>query len=120
MLIVEDDPLSARLLFFLLADAGCNVRVAGSAEAALAILTLFPARAIVLDLVLPRMSGLLLARTLKTERSTCDIVIVAVSVLSGPDTERVALAAGCVAYVCKPIDTQTFAWTLACHLKGRL
>jgi CheY-like chemotaxis protein len=33
-----------------------------------------------------------------------------------PDAERVALRAGCAAYLRKPIDTETFAAAVAKHL----
>ena len=119
ILVVEDDPASARLLAVLLRILGCDVRLAPSAEEALAVLDEFPARVLVLDLVLPRMGGLLLAKQLKRSSATRDIVVIAVSVVDGPETERLALESGCAAYVRKPIDIEAFTRTLLALLKGR-
>jgi len=113
VLIVEDDPASARLMSVVLATEGCDVRVAASAEQGLDILHAFPVRVIVLDLVLPRMSGLLFARQLKEVPATRDIVIIAVTFMSGADAERVILEAGCDSYLRKPIDTVNLVRTVA-------
>jgi two-component system cell cycle response regulator DivK len=119
ILVVEDDPASARLLAVLLRTVGSDVRIASSAEEALTLLREFPARVLVLDLVLPRMSGLLLAQQLKQSSATRHIVVIAVSVVDGPETERLALESGCAAYVRKPIDIDSFTSTLIALLKGR-
>lgn len=119
VLLVENDPASARLLFVLLANEGSDVRIARNAEEALAILKVFAARILVVDLVLPRMSGLLLVRQVKADPSTRDIIAIAVSIVDGPETERLALESGCAAYVRKPIDVQTFAKTVMTHMKGK-
>ncbi len=119
VLIVEDDPPGARMLFAALTSEGCEVRVASSAEEGLDVLYHFDAAVIVLDLVLPRMSGLLLARELKAAAVTCDIVIIAVSFLNGPETERLALEAGCDAFLQKPLGTSTLVRTIA-HLLPRI
>lgn len=108
VLVVEDDPASAKLLSFILEREGCHVRVATSAEEALTTMTTFRPRAIVLDLVLPRMSGILLAEQLSARPEGHDLVIVAVSAFNGPEAVRVAEKAGCAAYVRKPIDVDTF------------
>lgn len=101
------------MLVAALTGEGCEVRVATSAEEALDVLSGFEAAVMVLDLVLPRMSGLLLARRLKSVPSTRDMVIIAVSSLDGPETERLALEAGCGAYLKKPISPFTLASTIA-------
>lgn len=117
VLVVEDDTSSAKLLFVLLTEEGYDVRVARSAEEALAILPAFQPHVIVLDLVLPKMSGLLLAQRLKEDPSTRGIVVIAASSLNGPGTERLVEEAGCAAYVQKPIHTKTFAALVAQHLR---
>jgi CheY-like chemotaxis protein len=108
-LVVDDDPASAKLLAVLLRGEGFHVRVAGSAEEALDQLRTFQPHAVVLDLVLPLMSGLLLAQRLKADPATRDIVLIAVTSLSGSEGEAVALQAGCAAYLRKPIDALSFA-----------
>lgn len=115
-LLVEDDPAGARLLSGLLADAGCEVRVAASAEDAYIALRSFEPRLVVLDLVLPRMGGLMLARQLTGAARHAGLVIVAVSVMDAEVAGQLALQAGCTAFVGKPIDPLTFADTIAHHV----
>jgi len=118
ILVVEDDPAGARLLAVLLTSSGSDVRIAHSAEEALTVLEEFPAQVVVVDLLLPRMNGLLLVQRIKAAPATRDVVVIAVSVVNGPETERLALERGCAAYVAKPIDIQTFAATVNAHLRG--
>lgn len=116
ILVVEDDAASRKLLSLLLTEAGARVTAVASAEEALDVLATARPRLIVLDLILCRMGGLTFAEQLKSNEDTCHIVIVAVSALASPEAERIALKAGCVAYVQKPIDTSTFADLVASHL----
>jgi CheY-like chemotaxis protein len=118
VMIVEDDVLSAKLLAIVLRSEGCEVRIAGSAEAALEVMPSFRPRVIVLDLVLPAMSGLLFAELLRADPATRDVIIVAVTAFNGSEVERAVLEAGCVDYVRKPIDPLTFADRLRNVLRG--
>jgi two-component system cell cycle response regulator DivK len=117
ILIVEDDPASARLFAALLRSEGAETHVAVDAETALIALETFPAQVVVIDLILPKMSGLLLVKQLKADPRQRDVVIVAVSVINGPHTERMALEHGCAAYVQKPIDVDAFVRTVLAHLQ---
>jgi CheY-like chemotaxis protein len=118
ILIVEDDAASARLLLVVLTIEGGVARVAGDAEEALHILNEFPARVIVVDLMLPGMSGLVLVQKLKADPATRHIVAIAVSAVNGPEVAHLAAESGCAAYIRKPIDVQTFATTVSDLLKG--
>jgi CheY-like chemotaxis protein len=104
VLVVEDDPNNAKLVAIVLRAEGCDVHIARNAEDALTVVPIFRPRVIVLDLVLPMMSGVLLAQRLKSDTATADISIIAVTAFNGPEVERIARTAGCVAYIRKPID----------------
>jgi two-component system cell cycle response regulator DivK len=80
---------------------------------------MFSARLIVVNLVLPRMSGLLFVQQLKAAPSTRDIVVIGVWTVRGSKVERLAKKAGCAAYIQKPINVRTFARMVARHLKGK-
>jgi len=118
VLLIEDDAASRKLEAVVLTDAGALVTAVDSAEEGLTALGQRKADVIVLDLVLPKMGGLVLVEQLKADPATRDIVIIAVTSLNGPDVERVARRAGCAAYLKKPIDTQTFAATVGSYLEG--
>ena len=117
VLIVEGEEASARLIAGTLERHGCATKIAASAEEALTLLALFAPRAIVLDLVLPRLSGLVLAEHLKRDPATRDIPIIATSLFSVQDAARIARDAGCADYVRRPIDPASFAGLLRNHLE---
>lgn len=116
VLIVDPDASSAKLLAVILRGAGCDARVVDSGEAALLALSDFQPRALITELVLPLMSGVLLAQRLRADPAHADLVLIAVSSVNGRETDRVARAAGFATYVRKPIDAMTFPDLLATHL----
>ena len=106
VLVVEDSDAIRAAFTILLEESG--YAVAGAATGAEAV-RLAGDRApdlVLLDLGLPDMRGLDVARRLKADPATARVPLVA---LTGRDdeTDRGALlAAGCAAYLVKPIDTQ--------------
>ena len=104
------DPVSALPASVTLAKHGSDVRLVRTAEEALALMPGFRACVVVTDLVLPYMSGLLLARQLKSDPLTRDTAVIAVSAI---DAASLATEAGCAAYFRKPIDQQAYARTVA-------
>jgi CheY-like chemotaxis protein len=86
--------------------AGYQVSEAEAAEKALAAIKQERPDVILVDLLLPGMDGLTLVLKLKADPETRTIPIVAVTAYADRFNEREALAAGCDAYVVKPIDTR--------------
>lgn len=117
MLVVEDDAASAKLVSVVLQGEGCVVRAVESAEEAERALTDFDPRLIVLDLVLPTMSGLLFAQRLAAREGERPVVV-ATSVMNDPEVTRLALAAGCAVYLTKPIDPIALPGVIAACLGG--
>ncbi len=113
ILIVDDNETNLKLLKYLLASNGYAIRTAEDAEQALAILVTYRPAAIMLDLQLPGIDGLTLARKLRANPATRDVVIVAVTAHAMKGEEQRALAAGCDAFVTKPIDTRALPGRLA-------
>ena len=118
VLVVEDDHSNRKLFSLLLAEAGAVIEVAADAEEALRKLATFRPRLIIIDLILPRMSGLMLVHVLKTEPATRDVIALAVSSIDGPNIERMVLDAGFAVFIRKPVDAVTFAETIAATLKA--
>jgi CheY-like chemotaxis protein len=119
VLVVEDDAPSARLVDAVLTNEGATVKVVRTAEEALAAVPVFPARLMIVDLILPRMSGLLLVESMKADPSAHDIIAIAVSAVNGPEAERAALRSGCAAYLRKPIDIDTLIDLVISLVQGR-
>jgi CheY-like chemotaxis protein len=116
ILIVDDNPMNMKLVRILLTTEGYEVRTAVDADEALNVLKEFHPRVILMDIQLPGIDGLELTRRLKSDPSTQDITILALTayVMKG-DKEKI-LAAGCDGYIPKPIDTRTLAQLVAEYL----
>ena len=106
ILIVDDNASNTKLLAFLLAAKGYEIRTAANADEALAVIAQWRPRLILMDIQLPGMDGLTLTRQLKADPATRDIAIVAATAYAMKGDEQRALAAGCNGYLTKPIDTR--------------
>jgi CheY-like chemotaxis protein len=118
VLIVDGDASSAKRARDLLSRHGCEARIACSAEEAIAVLRTFHPRVVLIELVLPVMSGALLAQRLKADPETSDMVLVAVTAFSGFEAAQLAREIGCAGHVAKPIDGRTFPKQLLGYLRG--
>jgi CheY-like chemotaxis protein len=107
VLVVDDVPVNVKLLTTLLRAHGFTVESADSAEAALPLLDTGKFGALLLDLRLPGMDGLTLARELRTRPLHEQLIIIAVTANAMKRDQEAALAAGCDAFVSKPINTRT-------------
>jgi two-component system, cell cycle response regulator DivK len=104
ILVVEDNPVNMRLVRLILRTKGYNVDEAETGHDALAKLRANRPDLILLDMQLPGMDGFTLAAMLKSDAHTRAIPLVAVTAYAMKgDAERI-LAAGCDAYLRKPID----------------
>jgi CheY-like chemotaxis protein len=119
VIVVDDNRINAKLLQIVLGDEGYDVRTAGNAEEALALLQTFRPRLIMMDVRLPGMDGLTLTRRLKADAATRDIIIIAVTACAMHGDDQKALAAGCDDYITKPISTVLLPGLVARHLGGR-
>ena len=119
ILIVDDNPVNLRLASFLMTEQGYAVETASDARDALAKVASFRPHLILMDIQLPGMDGLDLARLLRDDPATESVVILALTAYAMKgDEDRVRLA-GCDGYVTKPIDTRTLPSIVAGHLRRR-
>jgi CheY-like chemotaxis protein len=118
ILIVDDNPTNLKLVAYLMSANGYDVTTAQDADAALAAIARNAPRLILMDLQLPGVDGLELTKKLKADPATKDIIIVAVTAYAMKGDEARALAAGCDAYITKPIDTRGLPSTIAGYLRG--
>jgi CheY-like chemotaxis protein len=106
ILVVEDEPACMKLAHVVLAADGHEVAGAGAVDSAIAEIARSEPEVILLDLELPHINGLDLARKLKRDPATRHIVIIAVTAYPERFPREKAIAAGCDAYIVKPIDTR--------------
>jgi CheY-like chemotaxis protein len=107
ILVIEDNPSHLKLAHLVLSAAGYDVNDAEAAEQALTAIKAAKPQLILMDLELPGMDGVALIRKLKCDPETADIQIVAVTSYQERFPRSEVLAAGCVAYIAKPINTRT-------------
>jgi len=118
ILLIEDNAANRDLTQFLLESQGYEVREAASAEEAFEILKTERPDLIVMDVQLPGMDGLEATRKLKENPPTRDIPVVAVTSYAMKGDREDAAAAGCAAYVTKPINKTTFLQEVAAHIRS--
>lgn len=109
ILIVEDDPIDMKLFSAVLKASDHRVFEEASAEQAIEALKTRHPEVILLDLKLPGMDGLALARRLKQHPATRHIPIVAITAAREKFSKEDALKAGCDAYIVKPVDTRNLS-----------
>ncbi|MEO8806528.1 MAG: response regulator [Burkholderiaceae bacterium] len=112
VMLVDDNAMNVELVSFVLGNEGFEVETASHADAALARITAAPPELILMDIQLPGMDGLELTRRLKADPKTRAIVIVAFTAYAMKGDEVKMRAAGCDAYLSKPIDVASFAATV--------
>lgn len=118
VLVVDDNPHNLKLARVVLEAAGYDVRTAVDAEDALFQLDSYAPGVILLDLQLPGMDGLTLARQIKADPARRGIRIVAVTAYAMKGDHDKALAAGCDGYMSKPIDIEALPRLVAALLTG--
>jgi CheY-like chemotaxis protein len=106
ILVIEDEPTSRKLASLVLQCEGHQVVDVESAEEAIDIVSVQRPDLILVDLALPGMNGLVLARRLKEDSQTRSIPIVAVTSYPDRFPREAAFDAGCDAFIVKPIDTR--------------
>jgi two-component system, cell cycle response regulator DivK len=106
ILVVEDNEIHRRLFNEMLRESGHVVVMAETGASAIKLAQQGERRKphlILLDVRLPDISGLDVARVLKSAPSTCNIPIIAVTAYAMPGDEQKVMQSGCDAYVSKPI-----------------
>lgn len=119
ILIIDDTPVNLKLTRILLTNEGYTVRTAVDAEEAIAILETFHPDLMLVDIQLPGMDGLELARRVKADPRTRDIVVVALTAFAMKGDRERAMEEGCDGYITKPIDTRTLPLRLREYLAKR-
>ncbi|HWQ04857.1 MAG TPA: response regulator transcription factor [Longilinea sp.] len=99
ILIVEDDPSIRKLVRVNLAKRGYTVSEAGDSHEAIALFQEVPVDLVLLDLVLPGLSGVDICAWI---RARSDVPIIILSARSEEDLKVAALDAGADDYVTKP------------------
>lgn len=106
ILVVDDNDAGQLLVRTVLELEGFRVDSAGSSEQVLERLNVRTPDLILMDVQLPGQDGLALTRQIKADAATAAIPIVALTAHAMAGDREQALAAGCIGYISKPIDTR--------------
>ena len=117
ILVIEDNELNMKLVKSLLKMGNYGILEATDAETGLKLLHEKKPDLILMDIQLPGMDGLTATKIIKTDPDMKDIPVVAFTSFAMDGDEDIALNAGCVGYITKPLDTQNFLETLEEFLK---
>jgi two-component system cell cycle response regulator DivK len=102
VLYVEDNEYNRKIVRQLLSRTGYRLREAADGEAALQMVTEERPDLVLMDVQLPKMSGLDATRALRGNPATADIPIIVVTSFALSGDDRRAMAAGASAYLAKP------------------
>ena len=119
VLLVEDQEDNRVLARKLLQRAGFRVEEATDGRQALAQAAALRPDLILLDVHLPEIDGLTVARTLRRSSDLKSLLIVALTANAMEGDRAKALEAGCDDYMTKPIDVPNFIATIRRILERR-
>jgi two-component system chemotaxis sensor kinase CheA len=110
-LIADDSPVVRDIIAQALRAHGMHVLVASDGEEALAMLGANTrVDVVVTDIDMPRLDGLGLVRTLRSQAISKHVPVVAISMRGGDVERRAAMAAGVSAYIDKGDFSQALLW----------
>src|SRR4030042_124041 len=104
ILVVDDQPQNNELLEAYLVPQGYEIIKAASGEKALEKLSGNQIDLILLDVMMPGMSGIEVLEKLRADEKTKAIPVVMVTVLKEIEDKEKALEAGCDDFISKPVD----------------
>jgi two-component system alkaline phosphatase synthesis response regulator PhoP len=104
VLIAEDDPKGAELLEAYLADSDYELRTAADGEQTLQQVAAWKPDLILLDVMMPRISGFEVCKRLRADPATRDIGIIMVTALDETSDIERANEAGTNDFITKPVN----------------
>lgn len=105
VLVVDDEPMNLQLLQDLLEPRGYTVLTAPDGETGLALASGRKPDVVLLDVMMPRLSGFEVCRRLKTDPGTAMIPVLLVTSLDAREDRLAGIGAGANDFITKPIDS---------------
>ncbi len=119
ILVVDDDPRNRKLLEEYLLGAGYEVRLAYDGRSALAAVAERPPDLVLLDVMMPDLSGLEVCRQIKGDPRTRLCQVVLVTALDGAPHRVEGLDTGADDYIAKPVRREEFMAKVRSMLRAR-
>jgi CheY-like chemotaxis protein len=119
VLVVDDQAVNLELLSHILAAAGYEVQVASSGARALQVAQADPPDIVLLDVIMPGLSGLEVAERLKELPETRSVPVIFLSALASVEDKVRGFTAGGVDYITKPFQAREVVARVTTHLTLR-
>ena len=119
ILVIEDNEQNLYLMTFILENNGYEVVQARDGREGIESAGRIKPALILLDIQLPDIDGYDVARELKSNPAFADVPIVAVTSYAMAGDREKCLDAGCVGYITKPINPETFVAEMEKYLSAK-
>jgi len=116
ILVVEDDFITKKLLHDMFEAYGCRVIEADKGMSAIAMAIKYRPDLITLDMLLPDINGIEVAKTIRLNPQTKDVPIIALTASAMAGQEQIALEAGCDLFISKPFDIDSLMKQISKYL----
>lgn len=116
VLVIDDSPVNLAVLRDLLAET-YNVLVAADGAEGLLLAMDHQPHLILLDILMPGLSGYDVLRSLKSNGQTADIGVIFLTGLNNPEHEARGLKMGGVDFVVKPFNPEVLLARMAAHIR---
>lgn len=112
VVVIEDEPDAAELFAEMMQNIGYEVVISLSSTSALALVSSYKPAAVILDIMMPEITGLELLKSIRKLPDLAQTPVVLVSALSLPSDIKNGLAAGASAYLPKPVGFDELKQTI--------
>jgi PleD family two-component response regulator len=119
VLIADDNPQGVELLEAYLSETGYDIQTAADGEETLRKVKQWQPDLILLDIMMPKISGFEVCKRLRADRATHDIAILMVTALDQPSDIERAAEAGTDDFLTKPINKNELLLRVPKLLKSR-
>ena len=119
ILIADDSQLNAELLEAHLEGTGFETRIVSNGEDTLAMSRSWKPDVILLDVMMPKLSGFEVCRRLRADAATHDIGVLMITALDQPTDVEQGVAAGTDDFITKPINKTELLLRVRAMLESR-
>jgi len=120
ILIADDNIQGVELLEAYLSELDCEIRTAMDGEETLRVVQEWHPDLILLDVMMPRISGFEVCKRLRSQPQTRDIAVLMVTALDQPSDIERAVEVGTDDFLTKPINKTELLLRVRSLLKGRM
>jgi len=119
VLIADDDPQGVELLEAYLSDSGYELQTASDGEETLRKVREWQPDLVLLDIMMPRISGFQVCKSLRADPQTRGIAVLMITALDQPSDIDRAVDAGTEEFLTKPINKTDLLLCVRALLKSR-